>query len=308
VLALLALAGLAAALPAAPGAAQTYAIVRTTEGIPPFEDAIASLKRTAGGDAVEESLEADEGRWPKVREKLSKKSPTIWVPVGPLALKAVAEVDAPVVFVMVATPEQSLPGGSAPNVAGVSLRLAVDVQLKEVTKLLPQAKRLGVLFDPTNPVSVREVEQGRVVASRMGLSLVERTMSEPGRLAASLEQLLAADIDVLWLIADRTVTPPRNQDAFKYIAVTTAKAGVPVVGYADKLTQGGALFSVGPDFSDIGAQAGEMVKRVAAGTPPSDIGIENARKVSLSVNTRVAGALGITLPAEALSRATSTFD
>jgi putative ABC transport system substrate-binding protein len=120
--------------------------------------------------------------------------------------------------------------------------------------------------------------------------------------------VLGGGVDALWLIADRTVTPPRDQDAFKYVATTTAKAGVPVVGYADKLTEAGALFSLGQDYADIGAQAGEMVKRVAAGEAPSAIGIQNARKVSLSVNTRVAGALGISLPADALARAAATFD
>ena len=295
-------------LGAGPAAAQTYAVVKTAEGIPPFEEAVQGLKGAAGGTAIEESLDADPSRWAKVQEKLAKKSPTIWVPVGPLALKQAAGVGAPVVFVMVATPEQSLPGGSASNVCGVTLRIGVDAQLREIRALLPNAKKLGVLYDPSNSTSVQEVKDAKAAGAGLGFSFVEGTMSDPGQLAARLGEVLAGGVDALWLIADRTVTPPRDQDAFKYVAATTAKAGVPVVGYADKLTEAGALFSLGQDYADIGAQAGEMVRRVAAGESPSAIGIQNARKVSLSVNTRVAGALGISLPAEALSRAAATFD
>jgi ABC-type uncharacterized transport system substrate-binding protein len=293
---------------ASSAAAQTYAIVKTTDDLPPFEAAIEGLKGSAGGNAVVESLSADAGRWAKVRDKLAKKSPSIWVPVGPLALKQAASVDAPVVFVMVATPERSLPGGAADNVCGVTLRLAIDVQLKEVRNLLPNAKKLGVLYDPSNAVSAREIKQAQAAAGGLGFTIVPAQVTDAGQLASKLDEVLAAGIDALWLIADRTVTPPRNQDAFKYVAETTAKAGVPVVGYANKLTQNGALFSLGPDYEDIGAQAGEMVRRVAGGAEPSELGIENARKVSLSVNTRVASALGIILPAEALKRAAAKFD
>lgn len=288
--------------------AQTYAIVKTTDDIPPFEEAIDGLKATAGGTALIDSLSADAERWGKVRDKLAKKSPSVWVPVGPLALKQVAEVDAPVVFVMVATPERSLPAGKADNVCGVTLRLSIDVQLREIRKLLPDAKTLGMLYDPSNGVSAREVKEAEAAAGGLGFSIVKGEMTDAAELAGKLDEVLGGGIDALWLIADRTVTPPRNQDAFKYLAETTAKSGVPVVGYADKLTQNGALFSLGPDYADIGAQAGEMVKRVAAGAAPAEIGIQNARKVSLSVNTRVASALGISLPAQALSRAAATFD
>ena len=293
---------------ASSAAAQTYAIVKTTDDIPPFDAAIAGLKETAGGSAVIGSLGADPGRWEKVRDKLAKKSPTIWVPVGPLALKQAAGLDAPIVFTMVATPERSLPGGSADNVCGVTMRLSIDVQLREIRSLLPKAKKLGVLYDPSNAVSARAVKQAESAAGALGFTLVKGEMTDAGQLSRELDEVLGGGIDALWLIADRTVMPPRSQDAFKYVAETTAKAGVPVVAYAQKLTQAGALFSLGPDYADIGAQAGEMLKKVAGGAKPSELGIENARTVSLSVNTRVASALGISLPAEALERAAMKFD
>ena len=89
---------------------------------------------------------------------------------------------------------------------------------------------------------------------------------------------------------------------------TAAKEGVPVIAYADKLTQAGALFSLGPDFEDIGAQAGDIVNQIRAGSPPSTIGIQSARKAALTINKRVATALGIDIPADAYKRAAATYD
>ena len=80
-------------------------------------------------------------------------------------------------------------------------------------------------------------------------------------------------------------------------------AGIPFVGYAEKHTQSGALFSASPDYEDIGAQAGELVNRILGGERPSALGILPARTALLSINRNVARTLGISLSAEVEQRA-----
>ena len=209
----------------------------------------------------------------------------------------------PAALLTVAThPEKALPAG-APNVAGVTISLGVDVQLAKIKAVLPSAKKLGMLHDPGQKAAAREVEAAMAAAPGMGIELAVVRMTSSRELGSALQRVLDQGVDALWLIADRTVTPPRNDDAFKYIVETCLKGGVPVIGYAGKLTQRGALFSLGPDFADIGAQAGEMVEQVAAGVDPASLGIQSARKVALSVNKRVASTLGIRLAGDPVAGA-----
>lgn len=290
---------LAALLPAG-AAAQVVAVVKTADDLPAFEQAIEALRKTAGGEVVTGSLAADKKMWPKVQEQLAKKSPAVWVPVGPLALEqaAAASLGAPIVFMMIPS-EKNVPAGS--KAAGVILRVPVDVQLKEIKKLLPAVKKVGVLYDPANTAD--DVAAAEKAVAGLGLAIAAVQVKDPTGLGAGLKALLDQKVDVLWMVADRTITPPGNNEAFALIGETATKAGVPVVGYAAKHTEAGALFSVGPDFADIGAQAGEIVKRVAAGAAPESIGVQPARKASLSINLKVAGTLGVALPADAQSRA-----
>jgi putative ABC transport system substrate-binding protein len=185
------------------------------------------------------------------------------------------------------------------------MRLGIDVQLKELKALLPAVKRLGVLYDPAN--SANDVKEADKVAGALGMQLVTATMADVRELGGALKNLLEQKIDALWLLADPTVTPPGNSEAFEYVAANTLQAGVPVVGYAEKLTQGGALLSIGPDYGDIGKQAGEMVKAILTGSSPDQVGIQNARKAALTINKKVAATLGVELPADAQARAVQVF-
>lgn len=286
--------------------ADGVAVVKTADGVPEFDMALDALRRTVSAPLHVESLAADRERWPRVREKLTRREPVVWVALGRLALHLLMAEPPPepVVFLMVATPRQILPEG-ATGVAGVTVRPRPDDQLRELSTLLPSVRRLGVLFDPSH--SAPEVTALQEAARARGLTVETAQMSDPTELGGSLRSLLSRQVDVLFLVPDRTVTPPGNREAFEFIAGATIRAGLPVIGYASKLTENGALLSLGPDYADIGAQAGEIVTRVLAGENADDIGIQSARTVQLTLNMKVASTLGISLPDGTRERAAQVF-
>ncbi|MEM7246786.1 MAG: ABC transporter substrate-binding protein [Acidobacteriota bacterium] len=290
-------------LPSAPGWAEGVGVVKTAE-ISIFDRAVKAFEKELGGSVHEASLDSDRGRWPKVSEQLKKKEVDVWVPLGPLALEMTsqANTEQPVVFMMVFNPAKSLPASSK-NVAGVTMRVSVDVQLEEIRRLLPDRKKVGVIHDPTIATSAADVARAREIAPGLGLEVLVKSIGDSTELGSALNGLLADGIDVLWLVVDRTVTPPRDSRPFEFITETTGKAGVPIVGYAPRLAKAGALLALGPDYDDIGAQAAEIVTQVQAGTAPADIGVQNARKFALSVNQKVAKTLGITLAKKDLADA-----
>jgi putative ABC transport system substrate-binding protein len=70
---------------------------------------------------------------------------------------------------------------------------------------------------------------------------------------------------------------------------------VPVVAFAGKYVDEGALASLDIDGFDMGKQGGEMANRILDGIRPADIPNTEARKAVLKVNRKVAQKLGINL-------------
>ena len=65
----------------------------------------------------------------------------------------------------------------------------------------------------------------------------------------------------------------------------------------------GYLLTYGPDFADVYRRAAGYVARIFKGANPADMPIEQPRSFVLSVNLKVARALGIVLPQSILIRA-----
>jgi len=62
------------------------------------------------------------------------------------------------------------------------------------------------------------------------------------------------------------------------------------------------LFSYGPDFRFVGAQAARLVAKVLKGEKPSDIPIETPEKFFLAVNITTAKTIGLKIPRNVLER------
>jgi putative ABC transport system substrate-binding protein len=63
------------------------------------------------------------------------------------------------------------------------------------------AKRVGVVYNPKDAVSVRLMEQAREDAARMGVALQEATAEQASQIGDALKSL-EGKVDALWLIPD----------------------------------------------------------------------------------------------------------
>ena len=114
----------------------------------------------------------------------------------------------PVVFSAVTDPVAAQltpswkPSGS--NVTGVSDLLALDKQMALLKQIVPQAKRVGMVYNPGEANSVVVVKQLKALLPQLGLTLVEA--SAPRSVdVGSAARSLAGKVDVIYTNTDNNV-------------------------------------------------------------------------------------------------------
>ncbi len=183
------------------------------------------------------------------------------------------------------------------NVTGVSMALRPEIQLALLRKALPAFTHVGVLYNPAGTGSF--VKKARAVASETGIVLVAKEIRNSRDFPEQLEGM-KDEINVFWMLPDVTVVTP---ETFEFLILFSIRHRMPVITFADKYLETGALLSIEIDPYDIGRQAGEMADKILSGTAVRDVPRAEARKAVLSVNLRVAEKLGITVARGAMAEA-----
>jgi len=303
----LAIAGLLLVPAATHAAAPVVAVIKS--GAPaPFERATkaitAALRQSpTQPEVLTFDLEGDEAKGSAVLDRVRRAGADVIVTVGSLATASAlaATTKEPIVFSMVLYPEQSgfLRNGRD-RVTGASLDIPTDVQFDYLRRLLPAAKRVGVLFHPDETGAV--VEAARGPAAKHGLTLVPKTVGDRDDVVAALRTLMD-DVDVVWAVADGHVFTPQATSA---LILASLRRRVPLIGLSAAHVRAGALAALSCDYEDVGEQTAALALRVLQGAAPSSLPITTPRRVGLALNLRTAEHLGLTLPPEVAAEAAET--
>jgi putative ABC transport system substrate-binding protein len=292
----IAVAGLLLAVAPRAGAADV-AVLKSSE-VAAWRPAIEALKRTAAGHTVTEyDLRGDRAIAEQTLGSL-KGRPVVLVAMGNLAAQAARAIapDAPLVFCMVQEPAK-LGLTPAPGVTGVAFALPVKNQIAAFRMVNPRGTRIGVVFNPDN--SGAQVAEATKAADLLRVILVARPVPSVSEIPQAVRTLLTGDtVDALWIPADPMLITDATR---RFLLTESMKAGKPVYAFSASLVSEGALVSNGPDVASIGAQAGELVNRLAAGDK-SRIDVQVPR-AELVINNRIAGKLKIVVPPDALKAA-----
>jgi len=195
------------------------------------------------------------------------------------------EPSTPIVYSMVLSPmdEGSGPGGPQPkNLTGATLCIPLETQLREIVRVFPTARRIGMISDPKRSGTV--VDSARhLVSERAGFSLrVAAVASE--QMIPDAVRALRDSIDVFWMIPDETVLTPRSS---RFIIFEMIKAGIPVVGLSSAYVKAGALLALECDYTDVGRQSGELAIRILSGQSPAHLPHTSPRTYIRAVNLKV---------------------
>ena len=250
-----------------------------------------------------ESAQGNPATAAQIARKLAGEAPDVIVPISTPSAQAVvgATRTIPVVFTAVTDPvgaklvkDLAHPGG---NVTGMSDLSPIGRHLDLVKELLPEARKLGVIYNPGEANSVTLVELLRREAPARGLVLVEAAAPKSADVLAAAQSLVGK-ADAIYVPTDNTVVT-----AFEAIVKVGRQNKLPVIAGDTDSVPRGAIAALGFNYGDVGRQTGRMVLRVLKGEQPGDIPVEGVQITELVVNPAAAEAMGVELPEALLARA-----
>ena len=149
---------------------------------------------------------------------------------------------------------------SGTNVTGVSDMSPLDKHLELIKQVVPNAKRVGVIYSPGEANSVAIVEALKKAAPAAGLTLVEGRRARARVDVASAAQSLVGKVDVIYAPTDNNV-----MSAFEGIVKVAQQAKMPVIAADTDGVKRGAVAALGLNYYDIGRQTGKIVVRILNG-------------------------------------------
>jgi ABC-type uncharacterized transport system substrate-binding protein len=220
-----------------------------------------------------------------------------------------ASSNIPIVFVTGADPVRlglvasaNRPGG---NATGVSF-LTVALEAKRfglLRDLLPQAKAIVTLTDPSTPnnaIRLREVQQA---ASALGFDVHIVDASNESQLEAAFVTIAQRRPDALVVVPTAFFTGQR-----KRIVDLAARHSIPTLyGFRD-FPEIGGLMSYGASLADAFRQAGSYTGRILKGEKPADLPVVYPSKFEMIINLRTAKTLGLTFPPSVLALADAVVE
>jgi len=213
-----------------------------------------------------------------------EEQPDVILTIGEAALKATRKIrGVPVVAVLALSlgANQRIPA----NVTGIDLRID-PARYMSIFKALG-LKKIGVTYDPARSgVYLAKAQQ---TAAQAGIELVLRTAKTPKEGIQDLESLKGSVADSLWIVPDATVVTALNLEADFNFSLAQKK---PVVSYSGEHLKKGAAVALNLDWSQMGLQAGDIVKSLFDGATPRQIPVQSPKNFSLKSNQSVLTKLG----------------
>ena len=274
----------AAALAAGTAQAQTRKVAIAGWGPhPTLDETIAGFKQglAAEGFAEGRNLQLDETHVnfdraliPQMLTRLAGASPDLMVTIAtPVSMTAVQQLRTrtfPVVFTPVADPVHSkLVSGWTKGerlLTGASVALDYDAVLTYFKAVLPNMRRLGVLYDTGDDSSQAALDAIEPLAGSKGLTIVRIGMDQPSELPQRVQSAVGR-VDALYAVASG-----RIQQGAAAIATTAARANLPVVTTIPQMVQANqALAALAVPFGKSGEAAGRIAGRILKGADPATI-------------------------------------
>ena len=232
---------------------------------------------------------------------------------GALAAKAAAK-GLPVVFSSSADPvalglvaSLARPGG---NVTGFSAR-SFETGAKGLEYLVEakrSIKRVAVVHHSSSlqlPWYVGFRAALERAAQQLGVAIQFSPVADAGGLEPEFERLVKSHVDAVQVLGG-IQSPPRF---FEKVCELALKHRLPSAGGTARLRAGaGALVGFVDETGAASRRMARYVARILQGTKPGELPIEQVDPPGLSIDLRVARALGLTFPPALLARATEVLE
>lgn len=214
---------------------------------------------------------------------------------------AQAVTDIPVLFSAVTDPvaaelvdSADKPGG---NVTGTSDLASIPDQMDLLKELVPDAKTVGIVYSSGEVNSEVQVDAAKRAGKDRDLSIKTQTITTANDIQQAVEAL--GDVDAIYVPTDNMVVA-----GIASLVSSAEKKQIPVIGAEAGTVEGGAVATLGIDYTKLGHQTGEMaLKILEEGADPADTAVESAKEFTYVVNPEAAKRQGVTIPEKIMEQA-----
>ncbi len=198
-----------------------------------------------------------------------------------------ATKDIPILVTAVTDLESA--GLTGDNITGTSDMAPVREQFQIAKRLLPDLKKIGVIYNTSEQNSLVLIEKAHLIAQELQIELVEVGISSVNDMSMALDMILTR-VDALYTPTDNLVvsaTPLILEKANKY--------NIPVIACIEDQVLQGALVTVTIDYEKLGYQTGEMAVKILKGEDIKNIKVETLKDTDLIINKKSAEKYNIDL-------------
>lgn len=188
------------------------------------------------------------------------------------------------------------PGG---NITGVSDKSPVDAQFELVREILPESKKVGILYASSEENSKYQVEEAKKIAEKQELTVKTYAVPSSNEIAQTV-QVMTSEVDFIYIPTDNTIA-----NAMQTVVNEANKNKTPIIPSVDTMVEQGGLATVGINQFDLGVQTGKMAADILSGkAKPATTPIYTFKTGDTIINQKQAAKLGISIPENIKSKAT----
>jgi putative ABC transport system substrate-binding protein len=244
-------------------------------------------------------------RLPELAKELVRRQVAVLVAVGGAALAAkAATATIPIVFNAGGDPvalglvaSLNRPSGNLTGVTGFATLLEAK-RMGLLRELVPSARAIAVLVNPTNANVQAQLRDTEDSARRAGVRLIPLSAKVESDFETAFVTLVQQHADALLIGSDPFFTGRRDR-----LVALSARHKLPTIYEFREFAAAGGLMSYGTNRADGNRQIGVYTGRILKGAKPGDLPVLQPTKFELVINLKTAKALGITTPQGLLLRA-----
>lgn len=318
IIALVSAAALSTAMLAACGSEQSATDSGNTEGYkigvlqyadhPSLDNCLEGFKQGLDAEGIVYELEAqsakgDDSTNTQIAQQFVDKDLVcgIATPSAQACYNACFESGIPVIFNAVSDPVEAKLAVSETQamdgITGVSDKLPVEAQLALIREMLPDAKKIGILYTTSEANSVSTIADYKSKVADYGFELVEVGISNASEIPQATD-VLVSQVDCITNMTDNTVVAN-----LPVLIEKATAAGIPVFGSEEEQVGNGCIASAGIDYIELGKKAGVMAARVLKGEDVASIPFETMTESKITINPDAAAAINVEIPQSITDRA-----
>jgi ABC-type uncharacterized transport system substrate-binding protein len=178
--------------------------------------------------------------------------------------------------------------------------LLTDLVAKELEifgEAVPQATRIGILWNPSTPSHRSAVQAVEAAGEKLGVKLVLVPTQAVEEFDEAFSTMTRERVGGFLVIAS-----PLSFSQRAPLAELGLKHRLPGMFGSRENVEAGGLMSYGADLNELHRRAALYVDKILKGAKPADLPVEQASKYEFIVNLKTANALGLAIPESLLLR------